>query len=193
MTADKERCLLRGMDDYLAKPVELPQLAAVLEKWIPDRSPIEKVQSPLMVSASGSAPVFDESGLMGRLMGDRELAGSVVRGFVEHAPAQFEQLSARIEEGDAAGTRLQAHTLKGSAATVAAEALRIVAAEMESSAAAKQLDCCREYLASANLEFNRFKTMMESVSWYPKSDQNTKGEEMRDVRVRQELVPSVHG
>ena len=37
MPGDRERCLSEGMDDYLAKPVELKQLAEVLAKWIPGR------------------------------------------------------------------------------------------------------------------------------------------------------------
>ena len=32
MQGDRERCLASGMDDYLAKPVRLPQLKATLER-----------------------------------------------------------------------------------------------------------------------------------------------------------------
>ena len=43
MTADafaecRDRCKEAGMDDYLAKPVRLQQLAEVLKKWLPARS-----------------------------------------------------------------------------------------------------------------------------------------------------------
>jgi CheY-like chemotaxis protein len=34
MRADRERCLAAGMDDYMAKPLELALLAAMLEKWV---------------------------------------------------------------------------------------------------------------------------------------------------------------
>jgi signal transduction histidine kinase/ActR/RegA family two-component response regulator len=33
MTGDRERCLAAGMDDYLAKPIELAALGKVLQKW----------------------------------------------------------------------------------------------------------------------------------------------------------------
>ena len=37
MPGDRDRFLSEGMDDYLAKPVELKQLVEVLAKWVPGR------------------------------------------------------------------------------------------------------------------------------------------------------------
>jgi DNA-binding response OmpR family regulator len=34
MPADRDRCLSAGMCDYISKPVELENLAAVLTKWL---------------------------------------------------------------------------------------------------------------------------------------------------------------
>ncbi len=34
MSGDRDRCLSEGMDDYLAKPVDLERLAEVLAKWL---------------------------------------------------------------------------------------------------------------------------------------------------------------
>ena len=36
MPADRDRCLSEGMNDYLAKPVDLRQLAEVLARWLPE-------------------------------------------------------------------------------------------------------------------------------------------------------------
>lgn len=39
MQDDRERCLREGMDDYIAKPVELSMLQRVLSKWLPVSNP----------------------------------------------------------------------------------------------------------------------------------------------------------
>jgi CheY-like chemotaxis protein len=39
MPGDQEKCMLAGMDDYLAKPVKPRALAAMLQKWLPVKEP----------------------------------------------------------------------------------------------------------------------------------------------------------
>jgi CheY-like chemotaxis protein len=35
MPSERDRCLTAGMDDYLAKPHSVEDLAAVLARWVP--------------------------------------------------------------------------------------------------------------------------------------------------------------
>jgi CheY-like chemotaxis protein len=34
MTGDRERCVASGMDDYISKPIQPEQLAAVVSRWL---------------------------------------------------------------------------------------------------------------------------------------------------------------
>jgi HPt (histidine-containing phosphotransfer) domain-containing protein len=98
-------------------------------------------------------------------MGDRELAGVVLRGFLADIPGRLDSLRQQVEAADGAGARLHAHALKGAAATVAAENLQTFAVAIEQAGAAGRLDRCQELLSSAAQEFERFKTTLESTGW----------------------------
>lgn len=158
--------------------------------------PCLPVGFPAAIQASGSAaagqktltpgkemapPLFDGDSLLQRLLGDRQLACAVIGGFTQDAPFQLKRLHAWLVEQDAAKVQLQAHSLRGSAATVGAEALCAIALAIETSAAAGHLDPCRELLPRAIKEFVCFKALVEREGWIAKTDSNLEVKETSNV------------
>ena len=165
MSGDREPCIEAGMNDYLSKPVDLNRLDEMLAKWLPAPPP----PAPL----AGDAPhgrVFDEAALLDRLMGDRQMAGVVLKGFLEDMPGHIRSLGERLAVHDDAGVRLHAHTLKGAAATVSAEDLRALAQAIEDGVKAGRLDRCTELLSGAAGELERFRDSVALAGWAPRSD-----------------------
>jgi len=159
MAPDRERCMAEGMDDYLAKPVELPQLARTLARWTSKADSRESAPAP--PPAAASRQVFDSESLLRRLMGDRALAGVMLQGFMEDAPRQLACLRDRLAERDSAGVRLHAHALKGAAANVGGETLRDAASALEASAIAGDLDAVTNALPNLDAKLLELKHAIE--------------------------------
>jgi len=162
---DRHRCIRVGMDDVLSKPVDLQRLTEVLAKWLPGHDLPDAVPAARQAAPERAEAVFDAEALLHRLLGDRQLAGAVIRAFLGDFPSRLDNLRQRLVETDGPGARLQAHALRGSAATVSAVGLRAVAEEMERAAAAGELDLCGGLLPRAVEEFERFKRTLERDGW----------------------------
>jgi HPt (histidine-containing phosphotransfer) domain-containing protein len=113
--------------------------------------------------ASGAdAQVFDRAGMLVRLMGDEDLARTVVAGFLEDIPKQIEQLRGYLGAGDATGATRQSHTIKGASANIGGEALRAVALQMETSARAGDLEAAGSNLPDLETQFALLKEALSS-------------------------------
>jgi two-component system sensor histidine kinase/response regulator len=162
---ERDRCIREGMNDFLSKPVDLQRLAEMLAKWIHGTDHRVEVQTAEAAASEPAAAIFDSEDLLKRLMGDRQLAGIIIRGFLGDLQSQMNNLRKRFAEADGPGARLQAHALKGSAATVSASGLRAIATEMERAAGAGELDRFGELLPRAVEEFKRLKNTLERTGW----------------------------
>ena len=107
LEGDRQRCLDAGMDDYLAKPLRLQTLQALIE-----RTPA------LRASAAPPGQVFDPAAL--DEIGDPETEAALAVMFLDQAADRVPALRGAIETCDAERVHALAHGLKGSAATVGA-------------------------------------------------------------------------
>jgi signal transduction histidine kinase/DNA-binding NarL/FixJ family response regulator len=169
MPSDRSRCMSAGMSDFLAKPVDMRRLAEMLAKWLPEAPPPDAARTsepaPGPAASEPATAAFDPEAFLKRLMGDRQLAELIVKGFLEGFPQQLHTLRTRLAEADGPGVRLLAHALKGSAATVSALRLRAVAQEMERAAGAGELDRCGELLPRVVEEFERYRSSLDLAGW----------------------------
>jgi HPt (histidine-containing phosphotransfer) domain-containing protein len=99
------------------------------------------------------------------MMGDRQLVRKILNAFLSGFPAQMNDLRSRLADADNAAARLRAHTVRGSAATVAANALSAIAADIERAARAGKLDLAGDLVPRLIEEFERLKCTLENAGW----------------------------
>ena len=160
MCGDRDKCLQAGMSDYLVKPIEPQQLADLLEKWLVT-PPGGKVQPFLSQPPQGTQAVFNQAELLHRLAGDKDLAHRIIAGFLDDVPRQLRLLNNQLAAGDARGVQQQAHTLKGAAASISAEALRAICSEVQEAAVARELNRAASLLPRLQEQFGLLKATLK--------------------------------
>jgi PAS domain S-box-containing protein len=125
LATDKARCMAAGMNDYLTKPIDLTRLQQALAKAL-------DAQGQRQAMVGGPEILFDESAMLRNADDDREFARDLIGVFVTTALESMEHLVAAVRGGqDASVWRRLAHSIKGSAASVAAVAVARAAGELE--------------------------------------------------------------
>jgi CheY-like chemotaxis protein len=167
---DRERALAAGMNDYLLKPIDIDQFEATLQRCLNSRVGSEVSAAtigqpmPATVATATSSlrsvalPVFDRAAALRRLLNDKALLQVVIASLLDDLPRQTAALDAARQAGDAANLSRHAHSIKGAAANVGAEAMRSVARELERAAAAGDWQRIRTLRPALDLEIERFRS-----------------------------------
>jgi CheY-like chemotaxis protein/HPt (histidine-containing phosphotransfer) domain-containing protein len=158
LTAVHERVLAVGMNDFLVKPYDESQLAAMLRKWLPDR---ERPPAAAENAAYASAQDADEQAIdvakieeirAIKTEGSETLLKRVISKFTLTAPALAAAIRAKTDEGDSEAVWRAAHSLKSSAGAIGARRLLRHCADIEAMARLSGVEAVRGMLDRLDLE-----------------------------------------
>jgi two-component system sensor histidine kinase/response regulator len=143
LKGDRERCLAAGMDDYVSKPIRPEELFAAIDRQIPGRrSSLNRQQQQ-----PSNTPV-DLEVAIDRLGGDEAFFLDLIRTLEREADSELGEIERAAAEGDAGSVQRLAHSLKGAAASMAAEPVRAAAYALELIGAEKRLHDAPQALAT---------------------------------------------
>jgi two-component system sensor histidine kinase/response regulator len=155
MPGDRERCISAGMDDYIPKPVRAEVLDAAMDHWLSGFAPADE---PAGAGSGGPADVEDaaiaEDALLDQATISQlrealtlEMRETLMEAFETSLPECVADIAGAARSGDCSELRRVAHLLKGSAATLGAERLRLCCQRLEQSTRDQRPD-----LAGAQLD-----------------------------------------
>jgi signal transduction histidine kinase/CheY-like chemotaxis protein len=171
LQGEKERCLAAGMDDYLAKPVTLDELARVLRG---------RTGSLAVATPSGHV-VERQNGLdQSRLAHLRELSvrrdplmfRRLLLSFLEDAQNRIAVMRAAVGAKDAGQLLTAAHSLKGISANLGVNGMARLAQELQSLADSRTVEGAEDFIERLDIEFRGVRETLTS--------QFLKGDEARD-------------
>ena len=139
MAGDREKCIEAGMNDHLAKPIDPDKLFDALLRWIPARTaapkigaaPICTAQKPAVDSARLEIAGIDTQSALKRTGGNRQKYLSLLGRLAESQVDAVGEIRAALKAQDSAKAQRIAHSLKGAAGNLGANALATAAGSAE--------------------------------------------------------------
>ncbi len=122
MTGDKEKCIECGMNDHIAKPIDVGQLFITLGRWI---KPKEAAAESKIAEVAKDGDVPNIIGLetdkaLQRVGGSVKLLCKLINRFNETQADVMMRIKTAIENNDAETATREAHTVKGLAGNIGA-------------------------------------------------------------------------
>ena len=148
MTGDRERCLLAGMDEYLAKPIHRQELLAVLARLGANRVlGLPGRRSEKNTRDIAANEVLNKAELLSRLDGDAQLMQELIEIFLADSHSLLEQVSDAVTSRDPVALERAAHKLSGTVSIFGSRPVMEVALTLETMGRNRNLPHAGEMLA----------------------------------------------
>jgi signal transduction histidine kinase/CheY-like chemotaxis protein len=169
MKGDREECLAAGMDDYVAKPIDIRNLAEAIERNLPnqrvwdsrDASQTDTTASEQSSDKMCAEPPYDKQAAMNRVGGDDDLFNELALLFLADSPNALAQIHEAVSRGAPEAIAKAAHSLKGSLGTLAADSALRTAQTVETLARAGDLQGVQEASVSLALDIQRLTSALK--------------------------------
>jgi len=179
---DRDRCIAAGMNEHVAKPLDVRDLVMALTRWIKPNALREKSLANGETRITGEpfphTELVDQKTALARINGRRKLYFELLQGFSKTHLNWGPEFTAARTSGRLNDAIRLAHTLKGLAATIGADSLCRSAQKLEK---ASHTDAdLSEIFAETDAK------LQEVLKWIPVSDM----EETTNGRLPPEKMPS---
>lgn len=123
MQGDMNRALDSGMNDHISKPIQIPQMFEIMERWITPRKHTDIYNFPPTIINSDTA--------LKRLQWNTRMYSNLLGKFTQNQQSFISDIQQMLTVKDWESAERAAHSLKGIAGTIGAERLQQYCADLE--------------------------------------------------------------
>lgn len=158
---DDKNTAADGVDEIIVKPAPADHLLAVIEKWARQK------QNPFAIKEKDSdkTRIFNHGPALERAMEDKDFLLMVVNEFIKTLPEKISAIEKNFEEKDMVGLTQKAHSLRGSASTIGADAISAAALELEKAGDIGDMNAFLKKIQRVKDEFQKFTTHINTMDW----------------------------
>jgi two-component system sensor histidine kinase/response regulator len=134
MAGDRERCAAAGMNDHIAKPIDIDLMFLTLARWVKPRGAAATAFAKPPLQQSTPIPriaELDIAKVIQRIGNDGDLFRNMLRWFRDGHSDYVRSMRAAMAAHDYSVAQRLAHTLKGAAGDIGATRLREAARRLE--------------------------------------------------------------
>ncbi len=128
---DEKKCFDVGMNAYLPKPLDMGKLEAVLSRFLPAGEVAQESQSSPAAQELDVKTAFSSESLLMRVRNNRAIAVKIVASFLENAGPMMERFELHWKAGELHEAQIEAHAMKGAAASASANRVSKIALGIE--------------------------------------------------------------
>ncbi|MBN2004854.1 MAG: response regulator [Anaerolineae bacterium] len=165
----QHECFAAGMNDYLTKPIRVPQLIAALNRaQAPGAAGLEPPEPVAPVAKHTPQPLSLDTQVLRNLyasLGRKAGAKltSLVAVFHESAARLLDEMQQALEHGQVEALHRAAHTLKSTSATIGAEALATLARTLEDATCDAIPENAAALAAAARTEYEQMRLALDAA------------------------------
>ena len=134
MAGDREKCIECGMNDHIAKPIDVGQLFSTLARWVKPSNPSANTAGANQTQQTLDIPRvagLDTAEALARVGGDAGLLRKMLAWFRESQADSIADIRNAFEAGDRITAERLAHTLKGLSGNIGATELFKASGKLE--------------------------------------------------------------
>lgn len=156
LKGDRDKCMDAGMDDYIAKPIDIKGLAATLEKWLNGkRSALPETTRHPDKTQNNTQPIIDMNRLHDIFGYDTAILKEFMQSFVDATTELLKEIENTINNKNASAAKESFHRLKGSASNSGMMQLHAICVTAEQAILQNDWDAVKKNYQMAQEAFNK--------------------------------------